>query len=77
MNGGATGTRRRDRSCSRIGEIATNAVELNKKGKPKAKNQRNLRRTMVQACWRCLPDQRVERLVEMKPDEMMDVQGWR
>jgi uncharacterized protein (DUF1800 family) len=53
-------------------EMATNAVELNKKGKPKAKDLMGpMDQSDVLAVLGLTPDQRVERLVEMKPDEML------
>jgi uncharacterized protein (DUF1800 family) len=55
------------------GERATDAVELNKKGKPKVKDlSQPMDRDDVLSVLAMPPDQRVERLEEMKPDEMMD-----
>ncbi|HEY1730920.1 MAG TPA: DUF1800 family protein, partial [Terriglobales bacterium] len=57
------------------GEMAQQpgAMELNKKGKAKAKDLADpMDRDDVLSVLAMPPDQRVERLVEMKPDEMMD-----
>jgi uncharacterized protein (DUF1800 family) len=55
------------------GEMASQPVELNKKGKAKAKDLANpMDRSGVLAVLALPPEQRVARLVEMKPDEMMD-----
>ena len=53
------------------GEIATQPLELNKKGKPKAKDLAEPAPDEVQAVLAMPADQRVQRLVEMKPDEML------
>ena len=53
------------------GEIATQPLELNKKGKPKAKDLAEPAPDEVQALLAMPADQRVQRLVEMKPDEML------
>jgi len=54
-------------------EMSTQPLELNKKGKAKAKDLADpMDRDDVLAMLALPPDQRVERLVEMKPDEMMD-----
>ena len=48
-----------------------NAVELNKKGKPKLKDLADPAPEEVQAVLALPADQRVQRLVAMKPDEML------
>ncbi|HEV2576619.1 MAG TPA: DUF1800 family protein [Acidobacteriaceae bacterium] len=53
------------------GEVATQPIELNKKGKPKAKDLTEPAPEEVQAILALPPDQRVDRLVAMKPDEML------
>ncbi len=53
------------------GEVATQPLELNKKGKPKMKDLAEPAPEEVQAVLALPPDQRVDRLVAMKPDEMM------
>ncbi len=53
------------------GEIATQPLDLNKKGKPRMKDLAEPAPEEVQAVLALPPDQRVDRLVEMKPDEMM------
>jgi uncharacterized protein (DUF1800 family) len=53
------------------GSMAPQPVELNKKGKPKAKDLAVPAPDEVQAVLAMPPDQRVPELVEMKPDEMM------
>jgi uncharacterized protein (DUF1800 family) len=53
-------------------EMATNGVELNKKGKPKAENLADpMDPSEVFAVLALPPDQRVERLVGMRPEEML------
>ena len=51
--------------------MATQPLELNKKGKPKMKDLAEPAPDEVQAVLALPPEQRVERLVEMKPDEML------
>jgi uncharacterized protein (DUF1800 family) len=69
-NGGANGNTPQGSQMLSNGEMA-NAVELNKKGKPKMKDLAEPAPEEVQAVLALPPDQRVQRLVEMKPDEMM------
>ncbi len=69
MNGGAN-TPQGSQTLSN-GEIATQPLDLNKKGKPRMKDLTEPSPEEVQAVLALPPDQRVDRLVEMKPDEMM------
>ena len=73
MSGEASGNTPQGSQLLSNGEMATNGFGLNKKGKAKA---RDLAEPMGQddvISLLAMPaDQRVERLIEMKPDEMMD-----
>src|SRR5580658_589160 len=70
-SGGSNGNTPQGSQLLSNGEIATNAVDLNKKGKPRAKDLVEPAPDEVQAVLALPPDQRVQQLVEMKPDEMM------
>jgi uncharacterized protein (DUF1800 family) len=71
MNGGANGNTPQGSQMLSNGEIATQPLDLNKKGKPRMKDLAEPSPEEVQAVLALPPDQRVDRLVEMKPDEMM------
>jgi uncharacterized protein (DUF1800 family) len=71
-SGGSNGNTPQGSQLLSNGEIATNAVDLNKKGKPRAKDLVEPAPDEVQAVLALPPDQRVQQLVEMKPDEMME-----
>ena len=71
MNGAANGNTPQGSQLLSNGEIATQPLDLNKKGKPKIKELAEPAPEEVQAVLALPPEQRVERLVEMKPDEML------
>ncbi len=71
MNGAANGNTPQGSQLLSNGEIATQPLDLNKKGKPKMKDLADPSPEEVQAVLALPPEQRVERLVEMKPDEML------
>ena len=71
MSGGASGNTPQGSQMLSNGEIATQPLDLNKKGKPRMKDLAEPSPEEVQAVLALPPDQRVDRLVEMKPDEMM------
>ena len=71
MGGSMSGNTPQGSQLLSNGEIATQPLDLNKKGKPKVKDLAQPDPDEVQAVLQTPADQRVERLVEMKPDEMM------
>ena len=71
MNGGANGNTPQGSQLLSNGEMATQPLDLNKKGKPKLKDLADPAPEEVQAVLALPADQRVQRLVGMKPDEML------
>ena len=70
MNGGANGNTPQGWQLLSNGEMATQPLDLNKKGKPKLKDQADPAPEEVQAVLALPADQRMQRMVAMKPDEM-------